>query len=152
MPACSQSINTVRSVPTITLNGRKSLWQSVRGSARYIASNRVNASRSTVSVRYALRFRQDFKAAENGSPMHPDSVTTWLDRFSKRNGLPHINPHKFRHTMASMLIFNHVDPVSVSKRLGHSSIATTQKVYLHIIKEMDNFDNDIIMKTLVSLE
>ena len=34
---------------------------------------------------------------DNGQPMHPDSTTTWLDRFSKRHGLPHINPHAFRH-------------------------------------------------------
>ena len=41
---------------------------------------------------------QDFVfSQDNGKPMHPDSVTTWLDRFSKRHGLPHINPHAFRH-------------------------------------------------------
>lgn len=40
---------------------------------------------------------------ENGSPMHPDSVTDWMGKFSKRHSLPHINPHAFRHTMASML-------------------------------------------------
>ena len=54
---------------------------------------------------------------DNGNPTHPDSVTTWLDRFSKRHDLPHINPHAFRHTMASMLYFNGVDSVSISKRL-----------------------------------
>lgn len=47
---------------------------------------------------------------ENGSPMHPDSVTDWMGKFSKRHGLPHINPHAFRHTMASMLYFNGVVP------------------------------------------
>lgn len=81
---------------------------------------------------------------ENGSPMHPDSVTTWLDRFSKRNGLPHINPHKFRHTMASMLIFNRVDPVSVSKRLGHSQVSTTTDIYAHVIEEADQQSADIL--------
>ena len=81
---------------------------------------------------------------ENGSPMHPDSVTTWLDRFSKRNGLPHINPHKFRHTMASMLIYNHVDLVSVSKRLGHSQVSTTTDIYAHQIAEADHKNADIL--------
>jgi integrase len=81
---------------------------------------------------------------ENGSPMHPDSVTTWLDRFSKRNGLPHINPHKFRHTMASMLIYNRVDPVSVSKRLGHSQVSTTTDIYAHVIEEADQQNADIL--------
>ena len=61
---------------------------------------------------------QDFVfSQDNGKPMHPDSLATWLDRFSKRHGLPHINPHAFRHTMASMLYFNGVDDVSISKNL-----------------------------------
>ncbi|MCR5663677.1 MAG: site-specific integrase [Oscillospiraceae bacterium] len=74
---------------------------------------------------------------ENGSPMCPDSVTTWLNRFAKRHGLPHINPHKFRHTMASMLIYQRVDPVSVSKRLGHAQVSTTTDIYAHVIAEAD---------------
>ena len=36
-------------------------------------------------------------AQDNGKPMHPDSVTDWLNKFSARRGLPHINPHAFRH-------------------------------------------------------
>ena len=81
---------------------------------------------------------------ENGSPMHPDSVTTWLDRFAKRNQLPHINPHKFRHTMASMLLYQHVDPVSVSKRLGHSQVSTTTDIYAHVIAEADRQNADLL--------
>ena len=81
---------------------------------------------------------------ENGSPMHPDSVTTYLDRFSKKYGLPHIHPHKFRHTMASMLIFNKVDLVSVSKRLGHSQVSTTTDIYAHVMEEADQRNADIL--------
>ena len=36
---------------------------------------------------------QDFLfTQDDGRPMHPDSVTDWLAKFSKRHGLPHINP------------------------------------------------------------
>ena len=76
--------------------------------------------------------------------MHPDSVTTWLDRFARKNGLPHIYPHKFRHTMASMLIYNKVDVVSVSKRLGHSQVSTTTDIYAHVIEEADQQNADIL--------
>ena len=31
-------------------------------------------------------------AQDNGEPMHPDSVTDWLSKFSKRHGLPDITP------------------------------------------------------------
>lgn len=81
---------------------------------------------------------------DNGKPMHPDSVTTWLDRFSKRHGLPHINPHAFRHTMASMLYFNGVDSVSISKRLGHAQVSTTANIYAHVMEEADQRNADIL--------
>lgn len=83
-------------------------------------------------------------SGDDGSPLHPDSVTTWLDRFAKRHGLPHINPHAFRHSMASVLIYNHVDPVSVSKRLGHSSVAVTEEIYAHLIEEAEQQNADIL--------
>lgn len=76
--------------------------------------------------------------------MHPDIVTTWLDRFSKRHDLPHINPHAFRHTMASMLYFNGVDSVSISKRLGHAQVSTTANIYAHIMEEADQRNADIL--------
>lgn len=81
---------------------------------------------------------------DSGKPMHPDSVTVWLDRFSKRHGLPHINPHAFRHTMASMLYFNGVDSMSISKRLGHAQVSTTANIYAHVMEEADQRNADIL--------
>lgn len=74
---------------------------------------------------------------ENGEPMIPDGITAWLSDFSKRHDLPHINPHAFRHTMASILINSGKDVVSVSKRLGHAKVSTTTDIYSHIITEAD---------------
>lgn len=83
-------------------------------------------------------------AQDSGKPMHPDSVTDWLKKFSKRHGLPHINPHAFRHTMASMLYFNGVDSVSISKRLGHAQVSTTANIYAHVMEEADKKNADIL--------
>lgn len=83
-------------------------------------------------------------AQDNGKPMHPDSVTDWLKKFSKRHGLPHINAHAFRHTMASMLYFNGVDSVSISKRLGHAQVSTTANIYAHVMEEADQRNADIL--------
>lgn len=83
-------------------------------------------------------------AQDDGKPMHPDSVTDWLAKFSKRHGLPHINPHAFRHTMASMLYFNGVDSVSISKRLGHAQVSTTANVYAHVMEAADKKNADIL--------
>jgi len=74
---------------------------------------------------------------DNGEPAHPDSINTWLRKFSNRHNLPPINPHKFRHTMASLLYFNGVDGIAISKRLGHAKVSTTTDIYSHIIKQAD---------------
>ena len=87
---------------------------------------------------------------DSGQPMHPDTVTDWMAKFSERHDLLHINPHAFRHTMASMLYFNKVDTISILKRLGHAQPSTTQNIYAHVIEEADqrNADNlsDIFLK------
>lgn len=72
---------------------------------------------------------------DNGQAMNPDSITGWLKDFSARHNLPHINPHAFRHTVASVLLANGTDIVTVSKQLGHASVNTTENFYSHIIEE-----------------
>ena len=74
---------------------------------------------------------------DDGRPMSPDSIGSWLAKFAKRHGLPHINPHAFRHTVASLLINNGTDIVSVSKRLGHARTSTTTDLYAHVIEKAD---------------
>ena len=72
---------------------------------------------------------------DNGQHMNPDSITRWLDVFSRRHNLPHINPLAFRHTVASVLLANGTDIVTVAAQLGHASTSTTENFYAHIIEE-----------------
>ncbi len=74
---------------------------------------------------------------DNGQPMHPQSITSWLNEFAKRKGLPHIHPHKLRHTHASQLLYNGENVVTVSERLGHGRISTTQDFYAHTLEDAD---------------
>ena len=74
---------------------------------------------------------------EYGGHMAPDSVSGYLSRFQKKYNLPHIHAHKFRHSMASVLYFSGADPVSISKRLGHAQVSTTQNMYSHLIEQAD---------------
>ncbi len=85
---------------------------------------------------------------ENGTPMNPDSINGWQRKFSESYGLPHIHPHKFRHTQASLLYFSGEDPVTVSKRLGHKQVSTTQDIYSHIMKGSDKRASDKIASLL----
>ena len=70
---------------------------------------------------------------DDGTVMHPDSITDWLNKFSEANDLPHIHPHAFRHTVASILISNGIDPVTTANELGHADANTTQAIYAHQI-------------------
>ena len=74
---------------------------------------------------------------ETGTPINPSSISPMFRWFEKRHNLPHIHPHKFRHTMASILYFSGADPVSISKRLGHAEVSTTQNIYSHLIEQAD---------------
>ena len=55
------------------------------------------------------------------------------------------------NTHASLLLFAGVSIASVARRLGHASMTTTQKTYLHIIQELENKDIDIVMRSLSEL-
>ncbi len=81
---------------------------------------------------------------DNGEHMHPDSLTDWLKKFSGRHGILDVHPHKFRHTMASILYFNGIDSITISKRLGHAKVSTTTDIYSHIIKQADAQASDCI--------
>lgn len=89
---------------------------------------------------------------EYGKPMHPDSVTKWFDKFSKEHGLPHIHPHMFRHTLASILIENSTDIFKVSKYLGHSKPSTTADIYGHMLSGIDEKSAELIQSAIYAPE
>ena len=74
-----------------------------------------------------------------------------LERHCNRAKIPVISVHGLRHTHASVLLFAGVSIASVARRLGHSSMTTTQKTYLHIIQELENQDIDLVMRSLSGL-
>lgn len=47
----------------------------------------------------------------------------------------HITPHGLRHTSASWQLAEGVSPIVVQHRLGHESLATTSKVYAHLLTD-----------------
>ena len=72
-------------------------------------------------------FTQDGTA----EPMHPQSPTRYMQKFSARYGIQELHPHKLRHSFASIAITNGADIASVSEILGHSDKAVTLRMYTH---------------------
>lgn len=105
---------------------------------------------------------------DNGLPMHPDSITDYCSKFAEKYNkiireqnkklpgrkqlkeIPHVNPHAFRHSQASILFFEGLDAVTISKRLGHASVSTTTDIYSHIIKKADETASSKLDKILKS--
>jgi integrase len=85
------------------------------------------------------------------SKVYNDTINHYLERLCKKSGIPIISVHGLRHTHASLLLYAGVSIASVARRLGHSNMNTTQQTYLHIIQELENQDNDKVMKHLASL-
>jgi integrase len=73
----------------------------------------------------------------NGTPY---SHTNWRRQqyipILRRAGLPYIRPHDLRHTAATLLLLEGVQPLVVSEMLGHASVAFTLATYGHVLTEM----------------
>nr|WP_255594370.1 MULTISPECIES: site-specific integrase [Terrabacteria group] len=68
------------------------------------------------------------------------SITVVQKQFKKaikKSGVKEIRLHDLRHSHATILINNGVNIVAVSKRLGHSDINTTLRVYTHLLQKTD---------------
>ena len=83
--------------------------------------------------------------------VYNSTVNDILARHCRSVGIPEITIHGLRHTHASLLLFAGVSIASVARRLGHASMTTTQKTYLHIIQELENKDVDLVMRSLSGL-
>jgi len=83
--------------------------------------------------------------------IYNSTINNILYSHCKRLKLPPISIHGLRHTHASLLLFAGVSIASVARRLGHASMTTTQKTYLHIIRELENKDIDQVMRLLSGL-
>jgi integrase len=55
----------------------------------------------------------------------------------KQAELPHMCPHDLRHTAATLLLEDGVNILTVSKMLGHSSVAFTLQLYGHVTAYME---------------
>lgn len=58
--------------------------------------------------------------------------------YCQKAHLPEIRIHDFRHSHASLLINNGMDIVSVSHRLGHSSLSMTLDTYTHYMPRKED--------------
>ena len=71
-----------------------------------------------------------------GNVMNPQTPTKQFSHFLARHDIRHLKFHCLRHTSATILLSNGCDIKTVSARLGHSCIDTTN-IYVHVLESVD---------------
>jgi integrase len=71
-----------------------------------------------------------------GTPLEPRNVTREFHDLLERAGLPHVRFHDLRHTAATLLLAQGVDPRTIMETLGHSQISLTMDTYSHVLPRL----------------
>lgn len=85
----------------------------------------------------------------NGTPLHPDTLTTLFYKHVANAGLPKIRLHDVRHSYATAALKSGVSPKIISERLGHTNVAFTLQTYTHVIPGMDQDAANQIAKLIL---
>ena len=119
--------------------------------------NKSSVRKVQIDWQTVIQFSELIKGLPEDKPIfvngkvYNSTVNDILARYCKKANVPVISVHGLRHTHASLLLFAGVSIASVARRLGHSSMNTTQKTYLHIIQELESQDVDLVMRSLSGL-
>ena len=122
-----------------------------------LTKNESSKRKIQLDWQIAMQFSQLTKELPDDEPIFVrgrvfnSTVNNRLQILCEKANIPIITIHGLRHTHASLLLFAGVSIASVARRLGHSSMSTTQETYLHIIHELENQDNEKIMRHLSML-
>lgn len=94
----------------------------------------INIKNKTQQLIFTRITKNDFNY-----PLHMDYLNNVLNRIIKKNNLPKISPHGFRHTHASLLFESGANVKDVQERLGHASIQITLDIYTHVTKKSKKY-------------
>ena len=67
--------------------------------------------------------------------MHPDTPTKILDQVIKKHNLKRITFHGLRHTNVTLMISKGIQTQNISRKVGHSSVQTTDRIYSHFFED-----------------
>ena len=68
-----------------------------------------------------------------GMPYSPNALSLAFTRFVKKNDLPRLTFHGLRHTFATIASCQGASLFDIGKALGHSTPATTGRIYTHLV-------------------
>jgi integrase len=72
----------------------------------------------------------------SGTPLEGRNLTRRFQAVLEQAGLPRMRFHDMRHTCATLLLAQDVQPRVVMEILGHSQISLTMNTYAHVIEDL----------------
>ena len=72
----------------------------------------------------------------SGNFVYRDYFRKCFYKIIQKANVPKIKFHDLRHTHATLLLKQGVNPKIVSERLGHSNISMTLSIYSHVLPNM----------------
>lgn len=83
-----------------------------------------------------------------GADIHPDTPTKIFQKIIKKYNLKRITFHGIRHTTVSLIMRKGIQPQLITRKVGHSSVQTTDRIYSHFFedqfKDVPNVMDDLI--------
>lgn len=132
-------------------------WDYKNGGGFVPTKNASSVRKVPLDWQLIMQFSGLLRGLPAGEPIfatgkvYNSTANSVLARHCRNVNVPVISVHGLRHTHASLLLYAGVSIASVSRRLGHASMTTTQETYLHVIQELENKDIDIVMRALSTL-
>lgn len=80
---------------------------------------------------------------EDGRPYRPNYASDLFVKFIREHDLPPLTLHGLRHSFASIANAKGIPMYDIGKALGHSTPATTSKIYTHL---MDSNHQDMLKR------
>lgn len=72
-----------------------------------------------------------------GTPLHPSNIRNRIfNKLIEKAEVPKIRFHDLRHTHATLLLQQKVNPKVIQERLGHSNVKITLETYSHVLPTM----------------
>lgn len=84
-----------------------------------------------------------------GAPYSPNALSLAFTRFVRKNGLPRLTFHGLRHTFATIASCQGASLFDIGKALGHSTPATTGRIYTHLV---DRTHEDLVLRVSDALK
>jgi integrase len=79
-----------------------------------------------------------FTAPEGGPIRHSNVYRRYFKPAAAEIGLPELRWHDLRHTAVSFMVAAGIEPLVISRALGHGSISVTYDVYGHILPSQED--------------